>query len=97
MLNILSKGDISKESYDDIVSLCRICSWGSTRNKSQVRDTFKRVQNIANRGATREKFCNLLEGFKTEILSSLRRLRKNRLKQSWLWPFSIQSVETNIH
>jgi hypothetical protein len=26
MMNILGKGDISKESYDDIVNLCKICS-----------------------------------------------------------------------
>jgi hypothetical protein len=44
MLNMLGKGDISKESYDDIVNLCKRCSRGSTRNKTTTRDTtFSRV------------------------------------------------------
>jgi hypothetical protein len=29
MLNMLGKGDISKESYDEIVNLCKICSRGA--------------------------------------------------------------------
>jgi hypothetical protein len=44
MLNILRKEDISKEPYEDIVYLCKICSRGSTKNKSATRDTtFSRV------------------------------------------------------
>jgi hypothetical protein len=44
MLNMLGKGDISKEFYEDIVNLCKICSRGSTRNKLATRDaTFSRV------------------------------------------------------
>ena len=34
MLNILGKGDISKESYDEIINLCKICSRGASRNRS---------------------------------------------------------------
>ena len=45
MLNMLGKGDISKESYEDIVNIYKRCSRGSTRNKSATRDTtFSRVQ-----------------------------------------------------
>ena len=33
MLNMLGKGDISKESYDEIVNLCKICSRGAARNR----------------------------------------------------------------
>ena len=69
MLNMLGKGDISKESYEDIVNLCKRCSRGSTRNKSATRDTnFSRVQKSANGGATREDIGNLLEYFKTKTL-----------------------------
>jgi hypothetical protein len=71
MLNMLGKGDISKESYDEIFNLCKICSRGATRNRSNNRDTtFSRVQKLASGGATRNKIGNLLEGFKTEMLSS---------------------------
>jgi hypothetical protein len=65
-LNMLGKGDISKESYEDIVNLCKRCSQGTTRNKLVTKDTtFSRVQKSANGGATREEIGNLLEDFKT--------------------------------
>jgi hypothetical protein len=71
MLNMLGKGDISKESYDEIVNLCKRCSRGAARNRSNNRDTiFSRVQKSASGGATRAKIGNLLEDFKTEMLSS---------------------------
>jgi hypothetical protein len=71
MLNMLGKGDISKESYDEIVNLCKRCSRGASRNRSNSRDTtFSRVQKSASGGATRAEIGNLLEGFKTEMLSS---------------------------
>ena len=40
MLNLLGKGNISKESYQDILTLCRRSSRGSSRSKSQHKDTF---------------------------------------------------------
>jgi hypothetical protein len=71
MLNMLGKGDISKETYEDIVDLFKICSRGSTRNKSATKDTtFSRVQKSANGGATREEIGNMLENFKTEMINS---------------------------
>jgi hypothetical protein len=71
MLNMLGKGDISKESYDEIVNLCKRCSRGAARNRSISRDTtFSRGQKSANGGATRAKIGNLLEDFKTDMLSS---------------------------
>jgi len=70
MLNMLGKGDISKESYDEIVNLCKRCSRGAT-NKSKRRDnTYSRAQKSASGGVTRAEIGNLLEEFKTEILSS---------------------------
>jgi hypothetical protein len=71
MLNMLGKGDISKESYNEIVNLCKRCSRGASRNRSNSRDTtFSRVQKSASGGATRAEIGNLLEGFKNEMLSS---------------------------
>src|ERR1700678_1133459 len=60
MLNMLGKGDISKESYEDIVDFCKICSQGSTRNQSATKDTtFSRVHKSANGGETRAEIGNL--------------------------------------
>jgi hypothetical protein len=71
ILNMLGKGDISKESYEDIVDLCKRCSRGSTKNRSATKDTtFSRVQKSANGGATRAEIGNLLENFKTEMINS---------------------------
>jgi hypothetical protein len=71
MLNMLGKGDISKESYDEIINLCKRCSRGAARNRSNNRDTtFSRVQKSTIGGATRDEIGNLLEDFKTEMLSS---------------------------
>ena len=71
MLNMLGKGYISKESYEDIVNLCKRCSRGTTRNKSVTKDTtFSRVQKSANGGAIRVEIGNLLEGFKIEMINS---------------------------
>jgi len=40
---MLGKGDISKESYDEIINLCKRCSRGAA-NKSKSRDsTYSRV------------------------------------------------------
>jgi hypothetical protein len=71
MMNMLGKGEISKKSYEDIVNIYKICSQGSTRNKSATRDTtYSRVHKSSNGGATREEIGNLLENFKTEMINS---------------------------
>ena len=36
MLNLLEKRDISKESFENIVELCRRCSRGSSRTKNVI-------------------------------------------------------------
>jgi len=49
MLNMLDNGDISKESYEDIIDLCKRCSRGSTKNRSATEDTtFSRVLKSTN-------------------------------------------------
>jgi len=42
ILNILGKGDISKEKIQDIMELCRRCSRGSSKTKTQNRYVFSR-------------------------------------------------------
>ena len=77
MLNLLGKGDISKESFEKIVELCKRYSKGSSRNNKQdkrdkiERDVFDRTQKSSNGGATHAEIGNLLENFKTETMSSI--------------------------
>ena len=70
MLNMLGKGDISKESYDEIVNLYKRCSRGAARRPKSKDSTYSRVQKSASGGATWAEIGNLLEEFKTEMLSS---------------------------
>ena len=77
MLNLLGKGDISKESFEKIVELCKRYSRGSSRNNrwdkrdKLERDVFNRMQNSSNGGATHVEIGNLLENFKTKMMSSI--------------------------
>ena len=43
MLNLLGKGDISRESFDHIVDLCQRYSRGSSRTDTRERDVFTRA------------------------------------------------------
>ena len=75
MLNLLGKGDISKESFEKIVELCKRYSKGSSRNNRRdkwdklERDVFDRTQKSSNGGAAHAKIGNLLENFKIEMMS----------------------------
>ena len=77
MLNLLGKGDISKESFEKIVELCKRYSRGSSRNNRRDKrdklecDVFDRTQNYSNGGATHAEIGNLLENFKIEMMSSI--------------------------
>jgi hypothetical protein len=70
-LNLMGKGDIYQETHDNIIQSCIRCSRGSTRTRSGMRAPLIRNRNITSRDVTREKFGNLLENFKTNILSTL--------------------------
>ena len=77
MLNLLGKRDISKESFEKIMEFCKRYSRGSSRNNridkrdKLERDVFDRTQKSSNGGATRVEIGNLLENFKTEMMSSI--------------------------
>ena len=77
MLNLLGKGDISKEPFGNIVELCKRYSRGSSRNNKRdkrdklERDVFDITQNLSNGGDTCAEIGNLLENFKIEMMSSI--------------------------
>ena len=67
MFNLLGKGDISKESFENIVELCKRYSRGYSRNNKRDKlewDVFDRTKNLSNGGATQAEIGNLLENFK---------------------------------
>jgi hypothetical protein len=70
-LNLMGKGDIYQETYDNIVQLCIRCSQGSSRTRSGIQAPLTRNNNITSGGVTRAEVGNLLEKFKTYILSTL--------------------------
>ena len=65
MLNLLGKGDISKESFENIIELCKRYSRGSSRNNKRdkqdklERDVFDRTQKSSNGEATCAEIGNL--------------------------------------
>jgi hypothetical protein len=67
----MGKGDIYQETYDDIVQLCIRCSHGITKTISEIRAPITRSSNFTSEGVTRLKVGNILENFKTYILSTL--------------------------
>ena len=77
MLDLLGKGDISKESFEKIIELCKRYSRGSSRNNiwdkrdKLEHDVFDIMQNSSNGGASHAEIGNLLENFKTEMMSSI--------------------------
>ena len=70
-LNLMGKGDIYQETYEYIVLLCIRCSRGSTQTRSGMRTSLTKNNNISSGGVTRDEVGNLLEKFKTYILSTL--------------------------
>ena len=68
MLNLLGKGGILEESFENIVELCRRYSRGSSMTNKWDRleqDVFNRTQKSSNGGATQAEIGNLLKKFKT--------------------------------
>ena len=71
MLNMLRKGHISKEPFNHIVDLCQRYSRGSSRTIIRDRDIFSRAQKSSGGGATWSEIGNLLDNFKTVMMSSI--------------------------
>jgi len=70
-LNIMGKGDIYLEDYDNIIDFCIKCSRHSTRLKPARRDAMTRDNKASRRSITRVEVGNLLEDFKTNVLGTL--------------------------
>jgi hypothetical protein len=66
LLNIVRKGDISKESFEGIYELCIQYSRGLARNRQGINSTKG-----FGRGVTKEKIGNLLDNLRMDILSAL--------------------------
>lgn len=70
-LNLLVTGDISQETFVEIIKLVLRCSQGSSKGRSTTQDAFVCIQKSAGGGVTRAEIKNLFENFKTDILSTL--------------------------
>jgi hypothetical protein len=70
-LNLMGKGDMYQETYDNIVQLCIRCSRGRTQTRSGMQSPITRSSNIASGSVTRAEVGNILENFKTNILNTL--------------------------
>lgn len=68
-LNLLGKGDITREPYDEVVQLCQRCCRGSARNHTTTSNPSANVLKTTNSGETRAEIGNLLEKIRTEIIS----------------------------
>jgi hypothetical protein len=64
-------GDISQQDYDVILELCRKYSRGTSKKGKGPRDILTRTGKTVGGGVTRVEIGNMLEDFKTDILSSL--------------------------
>ena len=74
MLNLMGKGDISKEYFENIIDLRRRYSRGSSRTNKREKlewDSFDRTQKSSNGGATRAEIGNILKKFKIDMMSSI--------------------------
>ena len=69
VLNLMGTRDVSRLTFEEISNLCKKYSRSKVENGKGIRDT--RIKKSASRGVTREELGNLLENFKTDILSTL--------------------------
>lgn len=67
-LNLMGKGDIYQEDYDNIIKLCIRCSRGGTRIESTRFDVITRDKKALGGSIRRVEINNLLEDFKADIL-----------------------------
>ena len=65
----MGTGDVSQLTFEEIFNLCKKYSRSKVKNGKGIRDT--RINKSASGGVTRVELGNLLENFKTDILSTL--------------------------
>ena len=66
LLNIVGKGEISKEDFGTICDYCIQCSQGAARSGQGIRSL-----KTSGGGVTKVEIGNLLENIRTDILSTL--------------------------
>ena len=71
LLNFMGAGDVSLLKYEEIHDLCRRYSRNASRSGRGIQDKVNRTTETSREGVSRMEIGNLLEGFKTDILSSL--------------------------
>jgi hypothetical protein len=70
-LNLMGARDISQMTYDDICELCKRYSRAITKSRKGPQDLALRVTKPSGGGVTKIEIGNMLDNFKTHILSSL--------------------------
>ena len=65
----MGTGDVSQLNFEEISNLCQKHSRSKAKNGKGIRD--KRINISASGGVKRVELGNLLENFKTDILSTL--------------------------
>jgi hypothetical protein len=71
VLNLLSSGDVHQNPFAEIVDYCRRYSRGQAKIGKGPRDSFSRNTKQISGTVTRIELGNLLENFKTDILSTI--------------------------
>lgn len=71
IINPMGDGDISHMTYDQFFELFKDYSCGTVKHGNGPRDTISRIKRSYEGGVTKDKLRNLLDNFKTNILSSL--------------------------
>jgi len=67
----MGQGDISKQEYENIIKVCIRCLGGSTWTKYGIQDPLSRISRTVGGGVIRVEIANLLQYFKTNMLSTL--------------------------
>ena len=67
----MGAGDISFLPFDQISELCRKYFRGKANTGKDSKDSLSKVSKSASGSVTRVKLGNLLENFKTDLLSTL--------------------------
>jgi hypothetical protein len=71
-LNLMASGDISHKPFTEICEMCRNYSRSRAKTGKSVRDPYSRnLKTVSSGGITRVEIGNLLENFKTDILSTI--------------------------
>ena len=72
ILNLMASGDISHKPFVEIYEMCKNYSRSKAKTRKNVWDPYNRnLKPVSSGGITRVDIGNLLENFKTDILSTI--------------------------